>query len=404
MPHNVSRLSVAPEVRGRSLGSKIGGRAESIIQGLFNVGREPTASRRRAGLASGLTAFGTSLLKSSAPVDVGTRPGFLADLGVAIEAGQAGAAAGLQREDALEVKQSGQRRQQVLQQFAGLDFTDPRVLQHMFGTMLIEGEYDGAKSIAEVLKSLDRGAGTFQIKAGIGPDGNPAFFRIGATGQAQLLEASPIPPSPRSTLKIVRDPVSGLNFYSEFDPETRQWTRTDQQAPSTPGEKEKQAQFYFEMLPMADAAFLPFADKPPSRFQTIAQQFGLREVTTPEIQALEISGGMYSDAFLRMTTGAAYSTLEQRNVFRMFVPLPGDSKSTLDLKEEGRRRLKAALDTARGRAAWDADGGLRPEDILGDTLYNQLQAKSTAALQRELGERDELDEAFDIIDETERNR
>ena len=337
-------------------------RPTNLLDRLF--GSEGGVSRKQ-----GLLAFGTSLLKAGAPRRKGT--GSLgADLGAAIEAGQAGAAAGAQQE-AQQKKQA--LRQKVMESFSNSDMSDPRVLQELFSVMLVSGDYEGAKSAAEVLKTMQGGEGSFRIQSGINPKtGEPAFFRIGATGQPELLETAQPKPSERpKTLKVVVGP-GGVAEYAQFNPNTGAFERTGVQAPSQPGESERRAEFFTQFLPFAEQAFSPYDNKAPGRIGTIAQELGVREITSPEIQALHQGGNMYSEAWLRMTTGAAYNDTEFTNSFRMFVPMPGDKPGTLQRKKQARTMLRQALNGARGRAAYSS-GGMNPADILGASLYNTLK-------------------------------
>lgn len=122
---------------------------------------------RNAGRQAGIIAFGTSLLKSSAPRRKGTGS-FAADIGSAIEAARGSADAGIERFNVQRRQQQAQamtqRRQEAMSKYIGQDTSNPAVLQSMFGDMLVMGDYEGAGQVAEVLKS--QGGKLMSVQAG----------------------------------------------------------------------------------------------------------------------------------------------------------------------------------------------------------------------------------------------
>lgn len=60
---------------------------------------------------------------------------------------------------------------------------------------------------------------------------------------------------------------------------------------------------------------------------------------TPEYQRVNIAGLTMADAYLRMTTGAAYSEVELASTRNMLIPMIGDTDEALDYKEYLRKQV-----------------------------------------------------------------
>jgi len=73
------------------------------------------------------------------------------------------------------------------------------------------------------------------------------------------------------------------------------------------------------------------------------------------MQQLDLHGGILAEAFLRMTTGAAYNAQEFANAQKLFTPQPGDKDETLQLKLLNRLNLVKMLEELGGVAGATMD-------------------------------------------------
>jgi hypothetical protein len=145
-------------------------------------------------------------------------------------------------------------------------------------------------------------------------------------------------------LKVVRGP-DGQPVYTEYDPQTGAFTPTDQrpagtQARTTEGQAKAQAQL--ELLPAA-VEVLDAVGGAPDRFQAVARKYGIGEALSDRAQAEDLASRQVTDAYLRMTTGAAYNETEFQNARRITSPMPGDSPATLERKRQIRRQIIQAM-------------------------------------------------------------
>ena len=106
----------------------------------------------------------------------------------------------------------------------------------------------------------------------------------------------------------------------------------------------------------AFAGFIPdhvtFIDQfegAPGRMEQALSGKGIREFTSDEQQQLQLAGSALAEAWLRMTTGAAYNEREFQTAYQMFVPQPGDKGGSLQMKRQNRQRLMRMLQTSAGR-------------------------------------------------------
>lgn len=157
-------------------------------------------------------------------------------------------------------------------------------------------------------------------------------------------------------LRTVQGP-DGRPIYEEWNPRTGEWTATGKVAFSAPSEQERRAAFFLPFMPEAETAISNFTGAP-DRFSTLWQDKGFRELTSAERQELDNAATVYAEAWLRLTTGAAYNEQEFQNAYRLFAPQPGDKPATLRAKSRRRAELRATLEGTAGRAR--GIGGAEP--------------------------------------------
>jgi hypothetical protein len=337
----------------------------------------------------GLLTLGTSLLRQAQPTtDVPV--GLGAGIGTALQEAQQAGLQGLQLQDLLKQRVLQQRRQEVMSKYAGA--TDPTSMQSMFQELIALGDYEGARSVAEVLKSLAGGAGGFRVVTGLDEQGTPTMYRVGPTGERTALGPAE-PKAPRApSLQRVPTPGGGAEFALYEPPSAEhpqgRFVPTGQAAFTVPTEIERKAAFFsnFMNAPETEQAFAAFDEAAPGRIESFMQAHGLRELTNPEMQALDYAGSMAAEGWLRMTTGAAYNDTEFENSFRLFVPQPGDKPATLALKRRARARLRSALNSVAGRAAINSGvarhqpgSGMTVTDVLGEDIAGGLAAAGYGA-------------------------
>lgn len=206
---------IEPRFRAPSLFDRIadGRRRLEQPQGLMAMfeGGEPQGllsdEERSAMLQQGLFGAGSSLLRSSGPsrdpISLGQA------LGVAIPAGQAAAQAGLAQLQALQGREQNRQvaaqRQAIMQKHLAAGELGVEQFQGMLRDLTAVGDVEAARPIAAVLQSMiSRQTSvrppTPRLQAGVDPDtGEPAFFRIGPTGEA--VKVPGIEPTPHATTK-----------------------------------------------------------------------------------------------------------------------------------------------------------------------------------------------------------
>jgi hypothetical protein len=222
------------------------------------------------------------------------------------------------------------------------------------------GMEDVVGKLSNVLAQLrpdDRRNRPFRIEAGTGPNGKVELYRIGESGSPEPLGIGQAPSTGGvPQLRTVQGP-GGVSMYEEWNPRTGKWTATGKRAFSAPSEQERRAAFFLPFLPEAETAIANFTGAP-DRFSTLWQDKGFREITSAERQELSNAGTVYAEAWLRLTTGAAYNQQEFDNAYKLFTPQPGDKPATLKAKARRRAELLATLQGQAGRM--DAPPGTTP--------------------------------------------
>ena len=89
---------------------------------------------------------------------------------------------------------------------------------------------------------------------------------------------------------------------------------------------------------------------------------GLREFVSPQVQRFGSASGVIAEAWLRMTTGAAYNDEEMQTAIRTFIPLPNEPPEVSARKAMYRRRLGAMMSILAG---YDT-----PTDMEGLKIYD----------------------------------
>jgi hypothetical protein len=231
------------------------------------------------------------------------------------------------------------------------------------------GDTDMVRSVTELLKSVQA------QKAAKSPQsvdlGDKVVLRDPTTGEIVYegkKGAAPRAPGdgPAKRLVPVMNPKTGKPELAEYDPASGGFKFTGQQpgAIGSGSEMERKAMALMEMA----APMVPILEQAdaPNRITMLARERRLGEVLTAEQQQNDIAGRMIMDAYLRLTTGAAYNAEEMRNSHTMLVPMPGDAPTTIALKRKVRQSLIRALKRAAGRA-YDSNfaGAADIEGIMG---------------------------------------
>jgi hypothetical protein len=199
-----------------------------------------------------------------------------------------------------------------------------------------------------------------------GPDGKPMRRHVTAseagTGIREYEKPNVSQAQPR--LVPVINPSTGKPELAEYDPQTRKFRYTGQKPTSTGAgsEAERKAQAIYE-LSAPHVGLLDQADAP-NRIEQLAASGKLNEFLNENRQLFDISGRQLADAYLRLTTGAAYNKEELEQAIILMTPRPGDTPKTIQLKRANRQRLVNALKAAAGRAYSEVDMNVGVE--LGD--------------------------------------
>jgi hypothetical protein len=126
----------------------------------------------------GLLAMGSNLLQSANTMDP-NRAGLAGALGAGLEAGRAGAAEGVEMGQGVQAQQMMMQRRAVLQKYARR-MDDPAALVQAANELMQLGDQEGATALLTQARSL----GESEVKEGVGPGGEPGFFRVPQRGAA----------------------------------------------------------------------------------------------------------------------------------------------------------------------------------------------------------------------------
>lgn len=334
---------------------RILGRLLPTPQGLLP--EEEESARRQ-----GLLQLGAGLLESAGPQPyrVSLGQAFARSLGPAQQrASEFGAGLAQQR----TAQAAAQQRAAIFERYgpeldrAGTSArATGEVLLRMLPEFIKVGDTETVARLSELLKSMGLGdaARNVVLPRGsrlVGPDGRviTEADHTAAPGSA-----------PGSRTMILRNPKTGLPEVYIYDPAARSFTPTGMRPGSMRGLTETQAKMraHLEMAESA-IALLDAAAGPLDRWTQFARGKGLGEAISDRDQLVDVASRQVADAFLRMTTGAAYNAEELTNALVINTPRAGDSERTRQYKVGIRRRmLKALRILASGEYSPPEPGGI----------------------------------------------
>lgn len=354
---------------------KIRGPAGQVFRGLYGAPNDPRLSpeQNRAGLAQGMTQGGLAMMLAG-----GQGQDFLSVLAQGMLASQQGAAQFQQNQ--LQVQ-----NQIELAQMARGPVT-PENLGRMMMSAIGAGNIDAARTISEVLKSQMAAMGTgarrrtqkMTLETEPGSGEYHDFLVDMDTGERVEDLGRTRPRTPTPSLRQVLGP-DGLPRYEwmmldeEGNPENVASGRDPYQRPTEAMTRAYPFQNLLndrmgangEVLRQGSLSALDTMGAP-NRAEYWMGMRGWNELLPEDKEALFVHGTTVAEAWLRMTTGAAYTATELENAYRMFIPRPGDSAGTLATKMRNRRALQEAVnDIASGRIRRVSIGGVTvsAEDI-----------------------------------------
>jgi hypothetical protein len=248
---------------------------------------------------------------------------------------QGGQAQGLQnRELNLQNQQ-----QAAIQGIVGAGGENIEVLRNLFQQSIANGDMDMTRSLAEVLKVAENRVNPPQNQAPT--RGTPEYIQA-LRDELELREEFENPP-------VERSPVRGSPEYMEMLEEEER-LRAGFRPDSAGSEGERKAAAFLGFIPSAIQTIDAIMDAP-GRVEQALSDVGLREFVGDEQQQLALAGAQMAEAWLRMTTGAAYNEREFDTAYQLFVPRPGDTSGAIRAKKANREQLMTMLRTSAGRLA-----------------------------------------------------
>lgn len=272
-------------------------------------------------------------------------------------------------------QQAGQmiERERELEQAASLGPAGSLTqLHNLFSTAVQTGDTESARALATVINAAEAarrpvGAGNTRTVDLRDPEtGRVGRYLVNDAGEMRRLGDAPVDAeSVTSSLmapKEVIDPETGERRFMAFDKDARRFVPVEGAMPTPPGtgrptEGMRKAAAFLEMVPRAQQIVDEFVGSPGRVQQALSDQ-GIREFTNVEQQRLNLAGKQLAEAWLRMTTGAAYNDTEFNTAVSLFVPQAGDKAQTLRDKRLNREALMRMLRTQAGSAAVDSGMGL----------------------------------------------
>lgn len=326
-------------------------------------------------LGAGLQSAGLGMILGSR--GDGYTPTFIEVLAQGLLSGAAGASNF--RQNAL-----AQQNQIQMQEMAAMP-PSPDNLARMMTHAIGAGNVDAARALSEVLKSMmAAGAAAGQVR--------PRFNRV-VGDDGRFYEVARDPYTGREMYRNeIADPVSRYGTLEVEDPEgpftnSRRLTRIDRLTgevvpvegvdlvdPSRT-ERQQQALAFISRVEGNVAAMNEF-DNP--RILT-EDAFGtpvVAAITPQQERQLFTLSIPFVEAWLRMTTGAAYNDTEFTNASRLFVPMTGDGPEVREIKAKMRAMLPVMLKQAAGVRLSDDEQRLLDAD--GDSYRSLMQRARTA--------------------------
>ena len=348
---------------------KVKGPAGQVFRGLYGPqgGNDPrVAGNGNDTLRAGLTQGGLAMMLGG-----GQGMDFLSLLAQGMLASQQGATM-------FQQNQLQMQNQMELAQLAQGPVT-PENLGRMMMSAIGAGNIDAARTISEVLKSQMANRTAIRPRTSRDTILNPetgTYHRVAIDDDTQeiIRDFGPARPTGVPTYQPTLDPQGNM-VMAMVDPSTvtsrapGTGTPTVSLVPSaegamgaaeggpmrvgTPPTQAQQALVpHLRMMPQALEGLDTFLDpeQNPGRFERWPAMRGWNELASDETQMLVTLGNQMAEAWLRATTGAAYTQIEYDNAFKLFVPTPGDSVQLLEIKSRNRRALFDALqEMASGR-------------------------------------------------------
>ena len=252
------------------------------------------------------------------------------------QAGAQGREQAFQRQTEQQTAEAKKQRQDRLRAAIGSGQIDRAALERLMVEAIIAGDTEASGDLSEVIKSMG------------GQQANAAAVR----GSPEWLAAR------RAELELEREfagpkaPIPGTPEYTAMLEERARIAAKYRPAARTAAgsEGERKAAAFAGMV--ADGtSYIDQIESAPGRVEQALSDKGIREFADDEQQQLALAGNALAEAWLRMTTGAAYNDREFANAYNLFVPKPGDRKASLEWKRKNRQRLQEMIRTHSGRLA-----------------------------------------------------
>jgi hypothetical protein len=273
-----------------------------------------------------------------------------------------------------QAAQAQQEQRQRMLDAAGISASDSSEqaaakLRMILFQLIRGGDHAGATAVSEVLKSMNNAAEnrvTYGAPITVtGPDGKPTLVRPGSDGSMQpVVGYTPKADTPsRGARRLVAVQTPTGPRYQWADPNTGAFEDTGMSPGTgqTASDGERRAALVYQSMQYA-MPILDAADAP-SRLEQLSTMGGdkaLNEMLTADQQKRWIAGLVVSEAWLRVTSGAAITKEEIENAARSITPMPGDKLETLLFKRGLRQQYKQAIQAYSARAR-RAEAALPPE-------------------------------------------
>ena len=348
----------------------------SLMDKLLPGGEGLSRGARKNSQLAGAIAGGLSLLAAAGPhsareIQPNLGQGLLGAFGAARQVAGAGYEAGYAQQDREELQRAAMENAQMFRNLGiGPDDTDESIrkkLQAGFVFMLKSGNQKGATAISEVLKSMGSPAGGMAQTwdaVDIG-NGNWALVdKVDPTKPPTIIKGQPdkgasgdrLPPKPEAY--EIPDGKGGTRRIMGY------WDAANQRVIEVPGLVPPPEKAKTEAQGKAQA-FISFTDKAVERIEkalggatgadkTLAA-LGSQSLFSNVVRSgsenatsLANNAGILAEAWLRMTTGAAYNENELANAKAIFTILPTDTPEIARQKIENMYMLRNMLKVISG--------------------------------------------------------
>lgn len=250
-----------------------------------------------------------------------------------------------------------QRQEEMQQLLAGGGNVDRQTMENLLARLIAQGDYEGARALSEYMKSSADESNVRTVTVG-----SDVLVLDPKTGELLHQYRGAARQGGGSPISYVDE--SGQRRMGFYNPDTNQIDPIAGAAPASsagvPSEMERKAAAFASFLPEHVATVDRIAS--PSRLQAYMGDKGLRELVPADQQILRIAGAALAEAWLRLTTGAAYNEREFQTAYMMFIPQAGDTARALEYKQQNRQALMRLLQQVGQRAI---DQGFEGEGVLG---------------------------------------